>query len=262
MLAVASLDGVEGLSDRVQVLYQSLGYLLEVTAAQGDGLREQTEAAQWPGSGAVDGSGVHTPPVLSLRHVYEQDEQHPDLTWLVWSDRGRIVQQTTDSWRSVVRRQLVLPVPAAWVIEPEGREWAELVASHGFTVERLERDARVEVGSYPIGVIAGLPPGLADDLPLDSAPDGSNLLERGERTFPEGAWIVRADQPGARLLFSLIEPWSQDAPLGREAAPVESPSRSITYPVHRIETETSIDSLRTEPAELGPERASGSRLKP
>jgi len=257
MLAVASLDGAEGLPERVQVLYQSLGSLLEVAAAQGDGLRERAEAAQRARSPEVGRSESDTPPALSLRHVYERDARHPDLVWLVWNDRGQIVQQTTDRWRSVVRRQLVLPVPAAWVIEPAGREWAELVASHGFTVERLGREERMEVGSYPIGAIAGLPPGLADDLPLDSAPDGSNLLVRGEHTFPEGAWIVRADQPGTRLLFSLIEPWSQDAPLGRETAPGESPAGSVTYPVHRIEAEASIGSLRTEPAELGPARASG-----
>lgn len=256
MLAVASLEGVDGLADRVQVLYQSLGYLLEVAAGQGDALREQAEAALWVGGGEGGGSESDTPPALSLRHFYERDERHPDLVWLVWSDRGKIVQQTTDRWRSVVRRQLVLPVPAAWVIEPEGREWAELVASHGFRVERLRRAERVEVGSYPIGAVAGLPPGLADGLPLDSAPDASNLLVRGERTFPEGAWIVRADQPGVRLLFSLIEPWSQDAPLGREAAPVEGPVDFVTYPVYRIESETSIGSLRTEPAELDPAGAS------
>jgi hypothetical protein len=257
MLAVASLDGVEGLADRVQVLYQSLGYLLEVAAGQGDALREQAEAAQWVGSGEVGGSEGDTPPALSLRHFYERDERHPDLVWLVWSDRAKIVQQTTDRWRSVVRRQLVLPVPVAWVIEPEGRLWAELVASHGFTVERLGREERVQVGSYPIGAIARLPQGPADGLPLDSAPDASNLLVRGERTFPEGTWVVRADQPGIRLLFSLIEPWSQDAPLGREAAPVESLVGSVTYPVHRIEDEASIGSLRTEPAELGLARARG-----
>jgi hypothetical protein len=245
MLGVASMGGVEGLPERVQLLYQSVGYLLEVAAAQAEGLLEWDDPA---------------PQALSLRHRYEVDEQNPDLVWLVWNDRGQIVQQTTDRWRPIVRRTLVLPLPAAWLIEPSGREWAELVASHGFEVERLRRDENLEVGSYPVGVIATLPPALGADLPLDSAPDGSNLLVRGEREFPEGAWLVRADQPGVRLLFTLIEPWSQDAPLGNESLPgaatgAESAGESGVYPVHRVEIGTSLGSLRTEPAELGAPRA-------
>ena len=245
MLGVASMGGVDGLPERVQLLYQSVGYLLEVAAAQAEGLLEWHDPE---------------PPALSLRHQWEVNEQSPELVWLVWNDRGQIVQQTTDRWRSVVRRTLVLPLPAAWLIEPAGREWAELVASHGFEVERLRRDEDVEVGSYPVGLLATLPPGLGADLPLDSAPDGTTLLVRGEREFPEGAWLVRADQPGVRLLFTLIEPWSQDAPLGRESVPGaatsdESPEGPAVYPVHRIEAETSLGSLRTEPAELGATQA-------
>jgi hypothetical protein len=241
MLGVASMGGVDGLPERVQLLYQSVGYLLEVAAAQAEGLLDWDDPV---------------PTALSLRHRYEVDEQNPNLVWLVWNDRGQIVQQTTDRWRPIVRRTMVLPTPAAWLIEPAGREWAELIASHGFEVERLRRDEDVEVGSYPIGVIATLPPDLGADLPLDSAPDGSALLVLGEREFPEGTWLVRSDQPGARLLFTLIEPWSQDAPLGREldrgATPdAGSPAEGGVYPVHRVEAGTSLGALRTEPAELG-----------
>jgi hypothetical protein len=242
MLGVASMGGVDGLPERVQLLYQSVGYLLEVAAAQAEGL------ANWDDP---------LPTVLSLRHRYEVDEQNPNLVWLVWNDRGQIVQQTTDRWRPIVRRTMVLPTPAAWLIEPAGRDWAELIASHGFEVERLRRGEDVEVGSYPIGVIATLPPDLGADLPLDSAPDGSALLVRGEREFPEGAWLVRSDQPGARLLFTLIEPWSQDAPLGSESDPgaTRSPAEGGVYPVHRVEAGTSLGTLRTEPAELGSTQA-------
>ncbi len=239
------MGGVDGLPERVQLLYQSVGYLLEVAAAQAEGLLDWDDPV---------------PTALSLRHRYEVDEQNPNLVWLVWNDRGQIVQQTTDRWRPIVRRTMVLPTPAAWLIEPAGREWAELIASHGFEVERLIRDEDVEVGSYPIGVIATLPPDLGADLPLDSAPDGSTLLVRGERKFPEGTWLVRSDQPGARLLFTLIEPWSQDAPLGSEldrgaTTDAGSPAEGGLYPVHRVEAGTSPGALRTEPAELGATQA-------
>lgn len=235
LLGVASMGGVDGLADRVQLLYQSLGYLLEVTTAQAGGLR---------------GPPGPVPPALSLRQAYARDEERPDLVWQVFSDRGQIVQQTTDLWRPLVRRQLALPVPAAWVIEPQGREWAALIASHGFAVERFRRAETLEVGSYGVGVTRELPAGLADDLPLDSAPDGSNLLVRADLDVPAGAWLVRADQPRARLLFTLIEPWSQDAPLGRETVAAENTAALEFYPVHRITAGTSLRSLRTEPAEI------------
>ena len=240
LLGVSSLGGVDGLADRVQLLYQALGYLLEVSTAQADGLRVP------PGP---------VPPALSLRQAYMRDEERPNLVWLVWNDRGQIVQQTTDRWRPLVRRQLALPVPAAWVIEPRGREWAALIASHGFTVERLRRGATLQLGSYGVGVTRDLPAGLADDLPLDSAPDGSNLLLWEERDIPEGAWLVRADQPRTRLLFTLIEPWSQDAPLGRETVTGEHGAALGQYPVHRVAAGTSLRSLRTEPAKLDTARA-------
>ena len=240
LLAVSSMGGVDGLADRVQLLYQSLGYLLEVTAAQAEGLREP------PGP---------VPPALSLRQAYTRDDERPDLVWLVWNDRGQIVPQTTDRWRPIVRRQLALPVPAAWVIEPRGREWAALIASHGFVVERLRRGEALQVGSYGVGVTRDLPAGLADALPLDSAPDGSNLLVQGQRDIPEGSWLVRADQPRVRLLFTLIEPWSQDAPLGRETVAGEHGAALELYPVHRIAAGTSLRSLRTEPAKLDTARA-------
>jgi len=240
MLGVASIDGAEGLPSRVEMLYASLGHLLEVASAQGDGLRERALEARL-------GLDDQVTPVLSLRHRYERDEDRPGLVWLVWNDRGQIVSQTTDRWRSVVRRQLVLPVPAAWLIEPAGREWVDLIESHGFAVERLVREVEIEVASYPVGAAGQLPLGLADELPLDAAPDGSNLLVRSERRFPEGTWVVRSLQPGTRLLFALIEPWSQDAPLGREASLESRDTGDYVYPVHRIDAET-LERLGTEPA--------------
>ncbi len=253
MLGIASLEGAEGLPDRVQLMYQALGFLLEVTANQADGLRARAANARGLPT-AVDSSGETFVPAMSLRHAFRPDPDRPELVWLVWNDRGQIVQETTDLWHPLVRRQLALPVPSGWLIDPTGREWAALAASHGFQVERLRRAESLAVGSYPVGATAELPADLAADLPLDAAPDGSGLLVRGVRRFPEGAWLVRADQPGARLLFALLEPWSQDAPYGRETTG-ESGDGLSWYPVHRLEPGTDLESLLTEPAELGPDGA-------
>lgn len=234
-LGVSSMGGVDGLPDRVQMLYQALGYLLEVSAAQADVLR---------------GSPASVPGALSLRHSHARDPRQPELVWLVWNDRAQIVQQTTDRWRPLTRRHLALPLPAAWLIEESGREWAELIAAHGFTVERLGGGVTMDVASYPVGATRGLPADIADQLPADSAPDGSKLLVSGQRDFSAGAWLVRADQPRARLLFTLIEPWSQDAPLGLEDQVPQSAAGLQVYPVHRVPVGVSLRGLRTEPAEF------------
>jgi len=230
-LAVSSPGGAEGLPDRVQLLYQSLGYLLEVSAAQAEVLRGHEDEA---------------PAALSVRQEWVRDDKQPELVWLTWNDRGQIVKQTTDRWLSAVRRQLALPVPAGWLIDPSGGPWVELLRAHGFAVERLRRPARIDVGSYMMGVTAALPSNLSDTLPLDSAPSGSALILPGERDFPAGSWLVRADQPGARLLFTILEPWSQDAPLGREGPGAHDPDRLETYPVHRVEDPEALTGLRTE----------------
>ena len=54
------------------------------------------------------------------------------------------------------------------------------------------------------------------------------------------------------LLFALLEPWSQDAPLGREGEEAADSSDLTWYPVHRLDPGTDFGSLLTEPAKLGP----------
>jgi hypothetical protein len=257
MLGVASVEGVEGLPSRAELQYGALTSLLAVTANKGDGLRERVATATLgPGVATVVGGDGDDrgETALSLRSRYERDENGTNLTWLVWSGLGTIQQQTTDRWRPAVRRLLALTPPAAWLIEPDAKEWADLARAHGFSVERLSRDARVEVGAYPLGVAGRLPAELTDGLPLETAPDASSLIVQGRRDFPEGTWVVRADQPGARLLFTLLEPWSQDAPLAREVEAAGTDpypaaagaGDSFVYPVFRIDADA-LARLRVEP---------------
>lgn len=245
MLGVAAVDGPEGLGGRVELQYQALRALLEVTAGQGAGLQERTTTARARSGGE-----------LALRFGHARDENSPELTWLVWSERGTVVRQTTDRWRSAVQRELVLPVPAAWVIEADSPEWADLVRAHGFAAERLSEDARLRVTGYPVSPPDGLPglrgerdPRAADaGADIDEAVDATALLQRGERELPAGSWVVRSDQPRARLLFTLLEPWSQDAPLA-----ARSDDTGPLHPVFRIDAET-LSRLRTEPADDAPGR--------
>lgn len=236
MLAVASLEGVEGLVSRVALMHTALRALLEVTAGQRGPLRDLAMSVRsLPPSEST---------VLSLRARFERDDRSPALSWLVWDERGDMEHQTTERWRPVVRRILALPLPAAWAVQADATEWADLLLAHGFRLERLRRAARIEVGAYPVGVSRRVDDELVADLPRDAAMDASTLIVRGERELPAGTWIVRSDQAGARLLFTLIEPWSQDAPLTREHG--RSPDGEFLYPVYRLDA-AALDRLRTEP---------------
>jgi len=274
-VGVGSLDGVNGLDVRVQLHYQTLKALLEVTAGQAAGVTETIDAAAGrlpnrrvraptdgmpaavtPGEPDSDDS---RPFSLSLRSRFEGDDARPRLTWRVWDSQARIVTQTTDRWRPAVRRLLALPVPAAWLIAPDGEAWADLVRAHGFEIERLARDVSVDALGYPVGATATVPPSAADTLPLHAAPDASSLLVRIQRRFPAGTWVVRSDQPGRRLLFTLLEPWSEDAPLGLETpdargrATDERTTRTGLYPVYRVDA----DALRRVPTEALPDGNAG-----
>lgn len=254
MLGVASMEGPDGLGSREELQYLALKALLEVTAGRADGLRARTDSARRVPApeGGSDGSSAGK--AFTLRSRYETDPRMPELTWLVWSEYGTLMSQTTDRWRSAVRRLLALSLPAAWVIESEATGWADLARAHGFVVERLTRDSRIEVEAYPVGVVDRLPADLAEDLTLGEALDASPLLVRAEREFSEGTWVVRSDQPRARLLFTLLEPWSQDAPLTSDHTAAEEVAAeaadapedpSFLHPVYRIDA-SALSRLRTE----------------
>ncbi|HSM60650.1 MAG TPA: hypothetical protein VK849_07615, partial [Longimicrobiales bacterium] len=138
----------------------------------------------------------------------------------------------------------------------------DLVRLHGFEVERLSRPVSVEARAYPGGAPDRVPADMAGGLPLDAAPDASSFLVRIRREFPAGTWVVRSAQPGFRLLFTLLEPWSEDAPLGREGKTIRRhgdagpEARTGLYPVYRVDADA-LDRLLTEGAPQVSPRADG-----
>jgi hypothetical protein len=251
MLGVGSMAGPEGLGSRVDLLYRALKALLEVTGGRGDELRKRVDATlAAPLSGPPD-SGGDSATVLTLRFDHAAVADGTELTWLVWSEYGNIMRQTTDRWRPAVRRDLMIPVPAAWLIEAGATEWADLVRAHGFEVKRLTGNVRVVASGYTVGLPDSLSAGPSESTSGGSVPDASSFLVTEEREFAAGSWIVRSNQRRARLLFTVLEPWSQDAPLGEGAAPVQLPATprgaagSSLHPVFRIDART-LARLETE----------------
>lgn len=155
------------------------------------------------------------PVVLEARHA--EDPRGAPLVWRVREATGAVVVRRTQRWRPLVRPTLVIPAAAAWVLPPEEKEVAALLARHGFRVERLDAPRRARVGRYP----ARAAPGGADaEAPAESAgaagpgrvgpAEAGPRVEWEERTLPAGSLVVDARQPGAVLLATLLEPWSRD----------------------------------------------------
>jgi hypothetical protein len=196
LLVETSSDGtVEGLRERTARLVLTVRALLEVAADRADEIRAATDrAARVP---------IGTP--LALAADYAADPRQPALTWLRPWPNGGTVTTRIERWRPRVVVVDSLPVPAGWVLGADQSALVERLRLHGFLVNRVERPVRLRVQTY--------------------APGGRDLAgPPRERTVEPGAWTVSADQEGARLLFTLLEPGSADgwlswAPPGAAGAP-------------------------------------------
>jgi len=180
LLETASAQEIDDLQRRTDRLHLMVTSILEVTA----GLSDEVLARVW---NAPDGRDV-TPPFLALRAGNETDPEQPYLRWLRRNARGNLVPLQLDRWRPGVRVSDSLPLPAAWVILPEGADLAAHLQRHGIRLQQLVESVDLDVGEYrtPESVVPG------------------------RRTLPAGSWVVRADQRRQRLLFTLLEPGSDD----------------------------------------------------
>jgi len=201
LLETASGGEIDGLRERSDRLHLMATAVLEVVAGLADDVRSAV------GRGVQD----EPSPLLALRARNAPDPDRPYLLWQRWNAKGFAVPDTLAPWRPRVERLAALPVPAAWAIRPEARELAALAARHGIRVERLSAPVRLRAGAY-------------EDPGAPTARD---------RTLEAGTWIVRADQPGQRLAFTLLEPGSEDGWFGA-AAPVTGHPAGAEPPLVRI----------------------------
>lgn len=168
----------------------ALGALLEALAIHAEELRVRVAAARAQGPATV---------VLRARNAV--DPLRPRLTLRMRSEYGTAVNGVIDDWRPLVEPTALISSPAAYVLPESEAALAALAVRHGLLVERV-----LEPVTLPIAVYAESPPDTTDDRPVRV--DGA--LDRRIETIPANSFLVRTDQPGARLLSTLIEPWSQD----------------------------------------------------
>jgi len=190
LVEVSSTRAIDGYEARSQAMRAALGAFLEVLAMQTGELRARVEAARAQGPATV---------VLRARNAV--DPARPRLTLRMRSEYGTAVNGVLDDWRPLVEPTALISRPTAYVLPETETALAALLVRNGLLVEHV-----LEPITLPIAGYAEPPADAADSLPVRV--DGT--LARRVETIPENSFLVRTDQPGARLLSTLIEPWSQD----------------------------------------------------
>ena len=218
LVEVASTRDIEGFESRSLAMRETVGAFLETMASQADELRARVRSARE--------SGTASRVVLRARN--ETDPRRPHLTLRVMSEFGTPTNGTIDNWRPIVQPLADISVPAGYVVDSAATDLVSLAMRHGVRVERLLQPIDLPVAAYAAA------PADGSIMPVNADP----LLERASRAFPAGSFLISARQPAARLLWTLIEPWSQDGwfadpPLGDTPAVARTgPDR---YAVHRLE---------------------------
>lgn len=109
--------------------------------------------------------------------------------------------------RDTFEPALTLDAPAAYAVPPQWSDAIALLEQHGLSVVRTSKPVsdtfetfRFENARWARG-------------PFESRfqPDFTTMKIQERRTLPEGTVIVRAAQPGARLLMHLLEPDAPDS---------------------------------------------------
>lgn len=219
-VAVSSSRDIVGLERRSDAMYTMVAALLEAAAGQADRLVAAATAAR-----ALPKDS------LVLRARYVAAGPGVRMPWLFINERGQREQGVLAPWRPTVESVRSLPAPAGWWIAPGAGDLVATLRAHGFSVQQAPTDAgAVRLLAYPG---CGTPGGAGDAAADDNAPapGAAPMLRAAPDAPPSGSVWVPADQPGGRLLFALVEPWSDTGWFA--SAPSTDCEPDGTYPVYR-----------------------------
>jgi hypothetical protein len=97
-------------------------------------------------------------------------------------------------------------VPFAYLIDAAARNVAANLGNHGIVVERLSREMQLDVDQFIISDVQRAEHAFQGHHELTLTGKWKGRSE----TFPAGTYLVRMNQPLARLAFYLLEPRSDD----------------------------------------------------
>ncbi len=194
-IATSSSRDIIGLRERTERLHRAVSALLTAAAARApEAIATYEAAASLPKDSLV------------VQARYVEARPGAGMPWIFMNERGQREQGHLRPWRSQVSVERRLSTPRGWWIEPDQRALIEALRAHGFEVEEAGSG---EGNAVPTALAYPGCPGMGDHVatePSGAEPDVAGLVAV-ERPV-EALWVA-ADQPGGRLLFTLIEPWSR-----------------------------------------------------
>jgi hypothetical protein len=202
--------------DRVEVTYAFVGEILRAVTANGRKMQRVAARAD-ARSRALKSQGVRfeiRPSKKNAEILWERAEPAPE--------GGGIPNPDTGSGANIVRRGEIDPVktthygvfaaietsdvPFAYLIDARAANAVETLRTHGVVVERLEEAVTLKVQQFVIAEAKHAERAFQNHHEL--ALEGK--WKSAEATFAAGTFVVRTDQPLARLAFYLLDPRSDD----------------------------------------------------
>ena len=119
-------------------------------------------------------------------------------------------------------------VPHAYLIDSAARDAVAVLLLHGVVVEKLTRDTALEADQFAVKEVQHAESAFQGHHETTVTGKWKSRTE----TFPAGTYVVRMNQPLARLAFYLLEPRSDDGLF--EWNVFDSMLESKTAPVRRI----------------------------
>jgi hypothetical protein len=123
-------------------------------------------------------------------------------------------------------------VPFAYVIDANAHDAVRTLQTHGIIVETLRQETKLDVEQFVISDAAHAEQEFQKHHELTL----TGKWKSRDETFPAGTFVVRMNQPLARLAFYLLEPrsddglfaWGQfDSLLGEKVAPVRKVEKAV-----------------------------------
>ena len=221
-VAVSSSRDIIGLEQRTERLYITVRALLAAAVGLAPDLVAAHEAA------------VRLPKdPLALRPGYVANSRDASLPWIFTNARGQRESGRLAPWRSEVAIDLEIDPPSGWWLDPDQGELADALRAHGFEVTggRDVGPGNDAFLAYPRCVAGATDAG--GHAAIEGA-DASRFLRPASVVPPEGALWVNADQPGGRLLFTLIEPWSAGGWFDHGPDDSGACDEAATFPLVRV----------------------------
>ncbi len=240
-------DARIGIDDRARRHRIAMEALATAMAEDGDRIVNAfvEGAAEMRGRGSrwseADSIAVLREPIPSRTVEYQVAERVRSAEGDGWEFSGEILTVETPVYDSS-RVSLGRIRPEGYLIEPQRDDIVQELLDHGVQVERVLEEGTWQVESFRVDAIELSGAGYEGYVPQRFR----SSLEPDTTTLPAGSFYVRAAQPGAALIFHLMEPEDENS-LAITGAFMSEAREGRVLPVHRVVNRPDVQMQRISP---------------